>query len=405
MDLTSDHPFWLVKNGLTTSYPPLQNDIDCDVAVVGAGITGAIMSQRLSRLGKSVVVLDRMDVCTGSTSASTALLQYDIDVPLVDMIEMLGQNNAERAYQLSHESIDNLERLANEIGNTFDFHRKTSIYLADDKAAAIKLVNEARARKKIGLDVTYHDASSIKDAFGIEGVGALSTQQAASCDPYRFAHALLQNAIGHGARVFDRTQVTKFQRDGDHHLLLTDREATVRADTVVIATGYEASQMIGNKIVDLNNTYAIASQPLVYDPSEAIRGWNSDWMLWETKNPYLYLRFTGDNRLVAGGEDDCFHSPALRDACINAKAKIIERKVRKLIPNLDWELEFAWGGTFGKTADGLAYIGQHEKFPGLYFALGFGGNGITFSSIAASIISDLIQGKPNPDSNLFKFDR
>jgi glycine/D-amino acid oxidase-like deaminating enzyme len=67
--------------------------------------------------------------------------------------------------------------------------------------------------------------------------------------------------------------------------------------------------------------------------------------------------------------------------------------------------EFAWAGTFANTKDGLPYIGIHKKFPRVFFALGFGGNGITFSQVAANIVRDMIMGKKNPDQHIFTFDR
>lgn len=85
MDLTSDTPFWSVKNGLITTYPPLRADTSCDVVVIGAGITGSMLAHRLTADGHKVIVIDRRDICTGSTSASTALLQYEIDITLVEM--------------------------------------------------------------------------------------------------------------------------------------------------------------------------------------------------------------------------------------------------------------------------------------------------------------------------------
>ncbi len=111
MKLTSDTPFWLARNGLGTAYPFLDRDLRCDIAIVGAGVTAAIIAHELAKLGRETVMLDSRDVCTGSTSASTALLQYEMDVSLVEMAKTIGKTNAQRAYQLSHASIDVLERI------------------------------------------------------------------------------------------------------------------------------------------------------------------------------------------------------------------------------------------------------------------------------------------------------
>ena len=90
MDLKSGYPFWAVKNGLMHAYPALREDLACDVAVIGGGITGALMADELVRHGHGVVVLEQRDIGCGSTAASTALLQYEIDTHLVDLAERHG---------------------------------------------------------------------------------------------------------------------------------------------------------------------------------------------------------------------------------------------------------------------------------------------------------------------------
>jgi glycine/D-amino acid oxidase-like deaminating enzyme len=77
----------------------------------------------------------------------------------------------------------------------------------------------------------------------------------------------------------------------------------------------------------------------------------------------------------------------------------------KLFPGLVFKPEFSWAGTFGSTRDGLPFIGTYKKLPHSLFALGFGGNGITFSVIAAEIIADIIKRRTNKNIKLFSFDR
>ena len=85
------------------------------------------------------------------------------------------------------------------------------------------------------------------------------------------------------------------------------------------------------------------------------------------------------------------------DQLIARKTKMLQRRFAAMFPQLDIEVAYTWAGTFGETQDGLAYIGQAPEFPHAYLALGYGGNGITFSVIAAKIITDLHLGRPNPD--------
>ena len=108
---------------------------------------------------------------------------------------------------------------------------------------------------------------------------------------------------------------------------------------------------------------------------------------------------------MIGGEDDPFKNATRRDALVPEKAERLAEKFRGMFPKIDLEVAYAWGGTFGETEDGLAYIGQVRQLPHCFFTLGFGGNGVTYSIIAAEIIRDALLQRPNADSHLFRFDR
>src|SRR4051794_14796915 len=147
MDLRSGHPFWLLKNGLLASYPALTRDESCEVAIIGGGITGALVADHLVNEGGDTVLLDKRDIGTGSTAASTSLLQYAIDTELVDLIPRVGEADAVRAYQLGLEAIDQLERLVGRLGDDCGFKRRRSLYLASKKSHVEKLQREHECRR------------------------------------------------------------------------------------------------------------------------------------------------------------------------------------------------------------------------------------------------------------------
>ncbi len=121
---------------------------------------------------------------------------------------------------------------------------------------------------------------------------------------------------------------------------------TIKADHGIVACGYESIQLIKEPIVSLNNTYALISQPL-----SNLEPWNRHWMLWEARDPYLYMRVTTDNRLLVGGEDDELVDALTRDNRIAAKMKVLHEKLRALLPGLEWQPATGWAGTFGQTKD------------------------------------------------------
>jgi glycine/D-amino acid oxidase-like deaminating enzyme len=400
MDLVSPRPFWPLKDGLPANYPPLREDIACDVVVLGAGISGALVAQSLARSGFDVVVVDRRDAASGSTSASTALLQYEIDLPLTELIERTGRRDAERAYRLCHESIDKIERLVREIGADCVFQRRKSVYFASKSSEAESLRKECVARQSAGIAVEYWSEREVSAHFSFTRPAALVSQQGAELDCYKLTFALLEGAKADGARVFDRTPMDGIESDSAGVRLKTDRGRVVRARHAIFACGYESQSYLPRRIVRLKSTYALASEPL-----DAFPGWWERCLIWETARPYVYLRTTSDGRAIIGGEDDPFRDPARRDRLVDKKTDRLAEKFRGLFPGIELDIGFRWAGTFGETKDGLAYIGGVRQMPRCFFALGFGGNGITYSVIAADILRDLLLGKANDDTRLFRFDR
>src|ERR1700749_2463097 len=127
MNLRSQYPYWLMKNGLLTAFTSLQENIQADVAIIGAGISGALMAHYLVNEGLSVAVLDRRPAGMGSTAASTALLQYEIDTPMHELCGKVGEQNAVRSYKLCLEAIDKLQKMAAKLGPELKFEAIPSL--------------------------------------------------------------------------------------------------------------------------------------------------------------------------------------------------------------------------------------------------------------------------------------
>ncbi len=183
--------------------------------------------------------------------------------------------------------------------------------------------------------------------------------------------------------------------------LFTEKGHSITANKIVNASGYEITEFINKKIVKLNSTYALASEHI----QSPVPVWKDKTLLWNTADPYLYMRLTKDNRVIIGGRDEEFYNTSKRDKLIKKKTALLKKDFSKLFPDIELIPEFSWAGTFGSTKDALPYIGTYNKTPHTYYALGFGGNGITFSVIAAEIIRDMIIGGKNKDALLFSFDR
>ncbi len=174
----------------------------------------------------------------------------------------------------------------------------------------------------------------------------------------------------------------------------------ISGQRVVFATGYESQQYLKQNVGALKSTFA-----LIREPCDSFEGWPDRSLIWESARPYFYLRTTSDERAIIGGEDVPYATAHKSEQLIARKIQKLQHRFADMFPRLDLEVSYTWAGTFGETEDGLAYIGQTPEFPHAYFALGSGGNGITFCVIAAKIITDLHLGRPNSGANIFRFDR
>ncbi|MES2178311.1 MAG: FAD-dependent oxidoreductase [Gemmatimonadota bacterium] len=401
MDLRSGLPFWTVNDGLIRTYPRLDEDVRCTVAVVGGGITGALVGYHLTEAGIDAVVLDKREVGWGSTAASTALLQYELDTTLSDLTARRGAEVASRAYLACRDAVKRLGAMANGLAMPTMFEQKQSLYLAGTERDRDVLQRECELRRAIGISVDFLVESDIAEQFPFRRPAALLSADAAQVDAYALTHALFDDATRRGLRVFDRTNVTHLDATSAGVALTTADGCIVRARFLVFATGYETHDYLATPVATLASTYAIASEPL---PS--IDNWGHDQcIIWEHARPYLYLRTTSDHRVIIGGEDEAFRDGDARDRLIPEKAERLVERFSSLFPDVRFEIAFAWAGTFGETADGLAYIGDQSDWPSTFFALGYGGNGITFSLLAAEIIRDAILGKRHADAELFRFGR
>ena len=358
MDLKSGYPFSIIKNSIPYNYLKLEHDITTDVVILGGGITGALVRYHLIKSGIKCITIDARTIGFGSTSASTSLLQYEIDIPLYKLTEIIGKEKAERAYKLCDKAINDLEEIAKAL-NIKEFESKKSLYYAKYKKDSDWLKKEFEARKTAGFKVEYLTPEEVQKQYGIKSYGAILSHHGAQTNAYIMAHELLQyKADKKDFAVYDRSPVKNIKHEKNGVVLKTENGYTLKAKKLVYATGYEVVEFIDRPIVDLLSTYAVVSEQ--YNERDF---WKDEVLIWNTADPYLYVRTTADNRILIGGRDEEFSNPAKRDKLLKRKTKQLTDDANKLFPNLNFIPEFSWTGTFGATKDGLPYIGSYHKKP------------------------------------------
>lgn len=355
------------------------------------------MAQDLSR-DQTVAVLDRRGPVLGSTLASTALLQWELDLPLEVLSERVGAARATRVYQRSLQAVADLVEIVESNRIACGFKTKQSLYLSGDTYGSRALKDETARRAKAGLPSGFLSAPELREQFEIERTGAIYSAGSASADPARLAAGLLRRAAARRAKIFAPVEVTGVLQAGDHVVLVSDAGVEIRARQVVFCCGYEFPKGVPTQGAKIISTWALATRPVAKIPS-----WLTKTVVWEASDPYLYARATGDGRIVAGGEDEASPDRHADLKAIPAKTAAILRKLKVLLPELELEADYAWSGAFGESATSLPLIGPIPDMSRAYAVMGFGGNGITYSVIASQIVGAAIRGRPDPQAGDYAF--
>jgi glycine/D-amino acid oxidase-like deaminating enzyme len=399
MKLRSTESFWPLKHAMDNSYPSIESDIDTEILIIGGGITGALIAYKLINEGKKVVLVDRRDICNGSTAASTALLQYEIDISLHDLINIRGVDCAVDSYRNGKKAIFDLRQIIDDVKSDCHFEFKKSIYFCSLKKDLQFLKDEFNARKEHGFDVNWLERWDL-EKFGLNALAGIESKTAAVMDPYRLAQDLLVYCKKNGMQIFDRTNVISTEKKEKKLIANTENKYSITADHIIHCSGYESTETLTEKVVNLKSTYVIASESIP-ELSNVFK----NAVFWDTSKPYLYFRATPDNRIIMGGGDEDFKDAKRRDKLLPRKELFLLKNFEKKFPKINFKVDYSWAGTFGETKDALPYFGKPNPDVNEHYILGFGGNGITFSVIGMNSILESIKNKKHPDLEYYRFGR
>ncbi|RNJ46527.1 FAD-dependent oxidoreductase [Mesorhizobium erdmanii] len=399
LDLRTGRPVWSAYRAPTVPTSALTRDVTTDVLIIGMGISGAMMAEALTADGHSVICIDRRGPLKGSTAATTALVQFEIDQPLSVLSKMIGKAKAQQAWRRSRLAISNLAGRIEDLAIDCRLRRTPSLYLAGTLLGPAELRDESEARRQAGIAATYLTPQPLAQTFGIDRGGAILSHGNIALDPRKLTAGLLLKALERKARLYAPAEATAIEDSAGEAVVATKDGPTITARHVVLATGYELVDIVPAAAHRIISTWAIATCP------QPRKLWPGPAFIWEASDPYLYLRATADGRVICGGEDEDFADETRRDELIADKSARIADKLGRLFPYLDVRSEFAWTGSFGTTSAGLPYIGAVPRHPRIHAVMGYGGNGITFSRIASEIISASIKGSADTDAELFAFNR
>jgi glycine/D-amino acid oxidase-like deaminating enzyme/nitrite reductase/ring-hydroxylating ferredoxin subunit len=393
MELPQEKPHSIWQKIERPIFPVLLEDVAADVCVVGAGISGLTTAYLLLKEGRNVVVIDREQLLGEHESGLTsAHLSNALDDRYSYLHRLHGEQGARLAAESHTMAIDEIERICRDEDIHCDFERVPGYLFLGPEHDEDFLRDEMKAARAAGLfDVEFLSRSPIS----LFDTGpCLKFQNQAQFHPLKYLIGLSLAVQRAGGRIFLQTAATHIE--GGHparvHTALGHK---ILCEDIVVATNVPFNDKL---IMQTKNaayrTYTVGVEiPWGHFPPA---------LLWDTSDPYHYIRLVRDNNtlkdvLIVGGADHRVgheHDPEHRFS------ELTEWIGTRL--NLDEPVTERWSGQIIEPVDGMAYIGRNPNdADNVYIVTGDSGNGLTHGTIAGMLLRDLILNRENPWTDLY----
>lgn len=364
--------YWKIKD--QAMYPKLKESISADVAIIGGGLVGVLSAYTLSKAGKSVALIEENRLGQGATYLTTAFLTNLIDTDYSDLIKTLGLKKATMIADSHTKAINFIHKITKEEKIEDEFHPCSGYIYAKSKQELKAIKEEAESLKKVGIDA----ALAPKADLGFINAGYIEVKNQARFHPIKFIDRLGKIITKNNGKIFEKTKALEIKNSK-----VITQNGEITAKRIISATYAPFNEPLG--LFFKKAVYISYVVELLMPKGNLIEGIYQD-----PSNPYRYFRIEHQGKnanIILGGEDHRADIP------MNAN-----KKYRRLLDyardlfGQDFKVVRKWQGPIMESIDGLAYIGEYKN--NLY-ATGFSGTGMTYAAIAAMMLSDIINGKPN----------
>jgi len=360
----------------TSPRPSLRRDLEVDVAVVGAGVTGLTLGVLLAEEGLRVAVLERLERGAGTTGGTTAHLTEALDTDYATLVSRFGEEAIRLVVQSVRRAIREIERRATLAGRGCGFRRLPGFRFTEDPKQLGQLEREEKAARAVGVDAAC--VAHVPLPFPV--AGALRFEAQAEVQPLAYLDLLAETFLAAGGELYEDTPVVG--ATGKQVVVAGGPRVDARFVVDATHTPLGLAPSIQARLTAMTS-YVLAAR--VSTPIGA-------GLFWDTEDPYHYLRALGPrgDRVLIGGADH--HTGRVDDP-----GRALEDLLRWTRERFGVAaVEARWSAELFEPADGLPYIGALPSDHARFVAAGFSGTGITFGTVAALVIAESIVRGSSP---------
>ncbi|MDB5186940.1 MAG: hypothetical protein JWM07_412 [Candidatus Saccharibacteria bacterium] len=381
--------YWL-KDGMDPIYAPLNDDIEVDVVVVGAGIAGLTIAHVLKQTGRRVAVLERRTIAGGTTSGTTGKVTAQHGLAYGELVKQFGQESMQLYADVYMQAMQDIESLIETESIDCKWSQQDNYVYTTDADRIQQFKDEAEAAAKLGLPASFE--TDLQLPFEVQGAVKFADQ--ARFNSYRYCQELAKRIDGDGSYVFEQSKAIGFKDSSPTKV--TTEHGSVTAKHIVVATLVPTLPLIGRVSYGLfespQTSYIVAGKT-----DSTLQG----MYISPDKNHYSILPVQdGDARyMLIGGNG---HLPGTKRS---------QPRLQKLAEYAaQWfnvkDVEYQWGAMDYTAYDKLPLIGKlYPWSKNMYTATGFKKWGLSTSMVAAIVLRDLLDGKSTPTSHLFRTHR
>lgn len=382
---------WLRKNKVRNIYPYLSDNIECDVAIVGGGICGAITAYFLAKDGFKIAVLEKNLIGYNATGVSSACITDFIDELYIKNNVNKEKNIERKLLELKRKANSLLDEIIVDIGKN-EYLKKTDYTILNTKMfQKAMLKNEINMRNSIGEKVDINDTNS----------GINIKQGARMLDSYDFTSKIFEYISKFpNVNIFENTELKDVKSYYDYVEINTQNDFKIRANSLILTTSIDNLQVSNIPSIEVYRRFSVSLKTNLKKK-----------MCMKLLNDIpVYIRCDDNGNAIISGIDTRYTFKMDNAKYLEALEKDNEKKLKGIMCKLFPKIEIAdeiisYSGNIYSSKDNLPLICEIENIPNVYLNIGMGSSSISQMLIGADILKEAIKGYYKKEMNLFKINR
>lgn len=391
----NDDSIWF-KTVEGKEYNSMSKDLVADVCIIGGGITGISTAYYLSKHGLNTVLIEKDEIASKTTGHTTGKITSQHNLFYKYLLDVNGKDYAKKYLEANEEALKNIEEIIEKEKISCDFERKNAFVFTTMPEKVKAITDEVNFTKALGVKSEFLENLEIP----LKIHGAIKFKNQAQFNPVKYVQGLLNSINSEKVQIYEHTKAIDYKKENGKFKIkvqVDDKTYSVTSSKIVVATRYPIFNFPGMYFI---KNYQELEYAMCIKVNENIESYD---MYVSCDTPAISFRTTlKDNQrylLVVGNGSKTGKKCEVEDGF-----KFLEETVKTMFS--EYEIIYKWIAEDTISLDKIPYIGKYSNFSkDIYVATGFKKWGMTFSNIAAKIISDDILNIENKYANLFNSTR